>query len=269
MATSSMVPYSNRVGNNQTTPTAEAPKMGIAGAVPITTPLSPTAAATANPFTPATASPATAAPATATSVVPSASGTSAVANPGQAALDNPELLSQLNDIYGATGTGLFNLLQGVGGVNSQTLQDYIASLQPQMATADANLRASLGAGGVSANSSVAALGEANLQAQEQAAISGESAKLLQSGQNLETQILEGIAPAAEQQVADSSGWNVFGQVVQGIGGLVGDFMGLGGITGGIGSLVKGFGGAGGTAQSVPMSNFNSDFAVPGGGLGTL
>lgn len=209
MATNSMVPYSNPGGRNQTTPGAGAPvaQPALGGTVPTSptsTALNPIAAASSNPLVPTAGLP-QATPATQTT----------------------DQSKQLTDIYGkGIGGDLNNLLNSIGGTDSATLQEYTASLVPQEATAKANLDASLGAGGVSANSSVAALGNANLQAQETAAIAGESAQLTQSGQNLEASILSGTEQAATAEVAES-GWNVFGQVAQDLGGLAATTIGSG------------------------------------------
>jgi hypothetical protein len=140
-----------------------------------------------------------------------------VPNAGGVDTNSTNSAKQLTDILGqGVGNDLENLLNSIGGVDSATLQEYQQSLVPQEAQASANLTASLGAAGVSANSSVAALGQANLQAQETGMIAGESANLTQSGEQLEASILTGLEPAAEKETAES-GWDVFGQVIQGIG----------------------------------------------------
>jgi len=139
-------------------------------------------------------------------------------------------------------------MNSISGTDSTALQEYIQSLAPTEATADANLHASLGAGGVSANSSVAALGESNLQAQETSAIAGEAASLTESQQSLEAKLIESTLPAAQQQVVDSSPLHILGQVLGDVGSAVGDVMGLGSITGM-------FGGAG---ASVPSMGTISD-----------
>ena len=132
---------------------------------------------------------------------------------------------QETDIYGkGVGGEISNLLGSIGGVDSSSLQNYVASLQPQMATASANLHSVEGAQGVSGNSSVAALGQANLQAQETSAIAGESAQLQQSGQQLEASILTGQQQQAAQEVAQS-GWSVFGDVLGAVGSDSGSIMG--------------------------------------------
>lgn len=203
MGTSSMVPYSNPAGKNQTSPAATAPGVGVT-ALPTPSPLNPTQAATSNPLIPS---------------VPTA-GLPGTTTPAP----QTDQSKQLVDILGkGVGGDLNTLLSSIGGVDSATLQEYVKSLAPQEAQADANLHASLGAGGVSANSSVAALGEANLQAQETGLIAGEEAQLTQSGQNLEASILTGLEPAAEKEVAES-GWDVFGQVASAAGGLVKDLF---------------------------------------------
>jgi hypothetical protein len=123
------------------------------------------------------------------------------------------LQKQLNDIYGAgVGDSLFSLLNSMSGTNSTVLQEYIASLQPQMATTQANTNAALGAGGVGANSSVAAIADSALQGQEFASIAGESANLTQSQEQLTSSILSGMEGAASKEVA-TSGWSTFGNVM--------------------------------------------------------
>ena len=164
MATNSMVPYSNPQGNNQTNPGTGGVKNTLAPSLPgaTSTLASATGASTANPLVPATATTGAAA------TVPSAS----VGDSG----------SELNSIFGSgVGGDINSFLGSVSGTNSVVLQDYVKSLQPQMATAQAQTNAALGAGGVSANSSVAGIADANLNAQETASIAGESANLTESG----------------------------------------------------------------------------------------
>ena len=223
MATNTMVPYSNPAGNNQTTPGAGAQPNPIA--IPQMNPLQPigTTGTGGNPFIPSVpiAAPATPLTSGTTGIpvsVPGAGGTSTNATNSD---------KQLTDIYGkGVGGDLNNLLNSIGGTDSATLQEFAQSLVPQEAQAQANLNASLGAGGVSANSSVAALGNANLQAQETGAIAGEEAQLTQSGQNLEASILTGMEPSAEQEVSES-GWNVFGDVMSQVGKDAGSIISAG------------------------------------------
>lgn len=248
MATSSMVPYSNPAGKNQTSPAIPAVNAGTTPHVPAATPLNPGEAAQANPLIPATATVASAAPVTGVQDIPQTVGT------------DPNQFQQLQDIYGAAGSSLYEFMQKINGVESTTLQDYIKSLQPQFAKSDANLRSSLGAGGVSANSSVTALAQADLGAQEDALIAGKSADLLQSQESLQANLLESTLTDSRDQVSDSSGWNTFAQILNGVSGVAGSFMGLGDLTGGLSGLLKGSS----KAASVPSSP-----TVPGGGFGTL
>lgn len=236
MATNSMIPYSNPAGNNQTTPGAGT--MAQAVPLPVTSPMNPTAAPAANPLIP--------------NVIPGVSST--VPSAGSTAANQTNTQQQLTDIYGqGVGTDLTDLLGSIGGTNSTTLQEFEQSLVPQEATAKANLDASLGAAGVGGNSSVAAIGNANLQAQEFAATSNETAQLTQEGQQLESNILGQTEGAAEKEVA-SSGWDVFGQVIGDVGSLAGDVLGMGGITGAMGKFSS-FGG--GSVPTVPNSMFSS------------
>jgi hypothetical protein len=246
-----MVPYSNPGGNNQNTPpglnqgNGSGGVMPVAvGAVPTSNPLNPAAPLQSNPLIPATA---TTVGGTPTNVLPPAvaaptpnNGVNQATNvapivPGGVASNN--LDTQLTDIYGqGVGASLFNLVNNMSGSNSASLQEYEASLQPQEAAADANLKASLGAGGVSANSSVAALGEANLQAQETGMIAGEESTLTQNQEQLEAQILEGTEGAATKEVSES-GWNVLGSVLEGVGNVASDFIDPAGISFGKSSSV--------------------------------
>ena len=253
MATNSMVPYSNPAGKNQTSPSVLASNAGTTPHVPTATPLDPTQAAQANPLIPVSGT------------VPTTSGASTTPAVPQVMQTDPGLYQQLQDIYGAAGNSLYDFMQKIGGVDSKTLQDYITSLQPQFAKSEANLHSSLGAGGVSANSSVTALGEADLQSQENALIADESAKLLQSQEGLQANLLTGVLPSAEKQVADSSGWNTFAQILNAVGGVAGSVMGLGDLTGGMSGLFS----KSANAATVPTSKVSFDPAVTGGGLGTL
>ena len=228
MATST-IPTSNLAGKNQTSPTSTLQTVP-GGIMPGTT--STTASpAQQNSFVPVTP----------TSVI--GGGGAGVASPGglvqspiNAAGTTGALNKQLTDIYGkGVGGDLSSLLNSIGGVDSATLQEYIKSLAPQEATASANVASELGAAGVDPNSSVNAIAQSNLQAQEFGTIAGESANLTQSGQQLQAGVLGGMQSAAAQEVAQS-GWDVFGQVIQGVGNLAGDVVGAAGKAGGFSNL---------------------------------
>lgn len=207
MGTGAMVPYSNPAGNNQMSPMSGMPKASggpmLPGAVPSVAPgVSPVAM---NPLVPPGA------PMTATGSVPNVGGLATTG--ANVAGDTGALQKQLVDIYGkGVGGSLESLLAGMSGTDSKILQEYIASLQPQEAKAQANINASLGAGGVSANSSVAGIANADLQAQEFAAISGESANLTKSQEQLTAELLQGMQPSAQKEVATSN-WSIFGDVM--------------------------------------------------------
>ena len=225
------IPFSNPAGNNQTNPSPIAvgkTSTPIAGS-PISTPGS-------NPFIPpGTTGSSSGGPIAFQGGTPSntsaqdgfiTSGTDA----GQNALQK-----QLDDIYGkGVGGSLFSLLNSMSGTDSTVLQEYIKSLQPQMATAQANTNAALGAGGVGANSSVAAIADSNLQAQEQASIASESASLTQSQEQLTAQILSGTENASAKEVA-TSGWSVFGDVLSQVGSDAATILG----GGSLGKLIPG------------------------------
>jgi hypothetical protein len=218
------IPFSNPAGNNQT----NSGPPGVSKSVPLgNIPGSPTQGN--NPYIPVTpglpvhamgtpgAIPAAAPPGAS---VPNVGG---LTTTGQnIAGDTGGLQKQLVDIYGkGVGGALANLLANMSGTDSTVLQEFIKSLQPQMATAQANTNAALGAGGVSANSSVAAIADSNLQAQEFAAISGESAKLTQSQEELTAQLLSGMQGAAQKEVSTSA-WSTFADVINNITGDIGN-----------------------------------------------
>ncbi len=245
MATNSMVPYSNPAGNNQTSPAMPMANAGTTPHVPTATPLAPTEAVQNNPLIPATAMGTPAA-----STVPgAATAVSTGINNGQS---NDAFYQQLQDIYGATGDQIFNFMNSISGTSAKTLEDYTQSLQPQFAKSSADVHASLGAGGVSANSSVTGIADASLKAQEDAMVAGESANLLQHDESLQANILGGLTTDARNQVSDSSGWNTFAQILSGVGGLTSSVMGLGDLTGGLSGLFKGSSGGNSTA-TVPTS----------------
>jgi hypothetical protein len=133
-------------------------------------------------------------------LVPSGTGTITTAPVVNATGGN-----ELNQLFG-TGVGgeLSSFANSISGTDSQILQGYVQSLQPQMATAQAQTNAALGAGGVSANSSVAGLADANLQAQEFAQISGESANLTDQAMQTEAGLIQAqLAPAENYQQAQA------------------------------------------------------------------
>ena len=209
MATNSMVPYSNPQGNNQTNPGAGGVKSTLASSQTLpgatSTLASATGASTANPLVPATAT---------TGAVPAATTSNSI---------NSASSSEIDSIFGSgVGGDVNSFLDSISGTNSVVLQDYIKSLQPQMATAQAQTNAALGAGGVSANSSVAGIADANLQAQETASIAGESAQLTESGLQMQESMIQGMEAPAENYTAEQSmmPWEIAGAGIGAAGNVI-------------------------------------------------
>lgn len=217
------IPMSNVGGNNQTTFQGIKGSLGSSpgGAAP-NIPGSPlgtgTAGGVSNPYMPAVHSMADPSTSVAPSTLSTGSGGSSgaggfITNASSYASGENDLQKQLTDIYGkGVGGSIFSLLSNMSGSNSTILQNYIKSLQPQFAQQEAGIRRNLGAMGVSGNSSVAAIGESNLAAQENALIAGESARLTDEQQQMTLSALMGMKGDASKEVA-SSGWDVFSQVI--------------------------------------------------------
>lgn len=240
------IPVSNPAGNNQTRPSVGVPTSGAGakaaggsagGALPVVSPIASTGVVSAsNPFMPSQTSPAPTPPPVPSGTTGTTSGSSFITPNSSYSSGENDLQKQLIDIYGkGVGGSLFTLLSGMSGTNSSILQQYIKSLQPQFAKGEADLSASLGAGGVSPNSSVAALGEANLKAQEDAIIAGESANLTQDQEQLTAELLTRQMGDASKEVA-TSGWDVFGNVMGDLGKIASTTLGAAGAAGGFSNL---------------------------------
>ena len=210
---SPQIPFSNPAGKNQTNPSpvVTGATTVMPGAVPNTGQVP--GAVTANPTVP---------------------GSPLVTNAqdgGQNALQK-----QLTDIYGqGVGNELQTILEGLGGTDSATYQQYVASLAPQIAQGSATLNSSLGASGVSANSSVGAIANANYQSGVIATESGADSQIMQQGLQDTIGIVTGTEGAAEQEVAQS-GWSVFGKVAEGLGSVAGTTINAAGKVGGFSNL---------------------------------
>ncbi len=222
------IPFSNPGGNNQTNPVSKLLPQGGTGLNQGGVVGGPqgTVAGAVNPYAPPTTT-----SSTGSISVGAQTGTTSPTSSGQGFITSGQddgqnaLQKQLNDIYGqGVGGSLFQLLNSMSGTDSTILQEYIQSLQPQMAKAQSDTNATLGAGGVSANSSVAAIADSNLQSQEFASIASESASLTQNQEQLTAQILSGMEPAAAKEVATSN-WTIFGDVMSDITGDIGHLMG--------------------------------------------
>lgn len=193
-------PASSLTGLGSTKPPA------IPGAVS-TTGMPGATPAQANPYVPPSTSGGGTIPAG--GQAPSGTATqAAVPGAGQTALGKQE-----SDIFGSgIGGAITDLLGSLSGTDSAALQNYIKSLIPQEANAQASVNATLGAQGVSGNSSVAAIADSNLKAQEFASIAGESAQLQTQEENLEAGILTGQENLAAQETA-GPGLAIFGDIL--------------------------------------------------------
>jgi hypothetical protein len=224
----STLPTSNVAGNNQTSPGTGAPPT----AMPIFTPPqagpgAPSPMGAGNPNTLITGL-----PPTMTGALPGSPTTTA---PGTDP-NNPLLDKQLVDIFGkGIGGSLDSTLSGMSGVDSAIFQQWQAGQVPVQQQERAAMHQQEGSAGVSANSSVAAIADTDLTGQFNAQAADVNAKLMEQNQQNTLGVLQGAEGAAAKEVA-SSGWDVFGQVMQGLGGLAGDVVGAAGGAGGFSSL---------------------------------
>lgn len=200
MPASTTLPASNPGGNNQTSP-------GVGGAITAPTPVfTPTAGAgtlpSANPYV-----------GVAPTSTPPAAGTGLYNTASSQGSGETDISKQLRDIAGkGVGGSLNKLLSSLSGVDSQVFQQWLAAQVPAQASEEARMRGGLGAMGVSGNSSVMGLAEANLGAQFNAQAAAENAALMTQNIGTTTNVLQGMQGAAEKEVA-SSGWQVFGNVL--------------------------------------------------------
>jgi hypothetical protein len=170
--------------------------------------------------------------------------------------------SQLQDIYGATGGAINNLLNSeTSGTANSTANAIITANQPNVATQQANLNTNLAAAGISPSSSVSAIENANFNsgvAQQDASL---LAQTNMEEQQMQQNLLLGIAPAAQQQQTDSSGWGIFNNVMQGLGDIGGAVTSAIGAASGIPTQSSGH----------PVETANAAYAqdMASGGISTL
>lgn len=221
MATSTTVPIGNAAGLNQANPALKSPATPKAiAATPIPGGSMPSAS---NPFMLGTSAPGS----TGSGSVPSTSP----AAPTQGQTPDANLLKQWEDMYGkGTGAQMAQLYASMGGTNSAAFQALVQSMAPTFAQQKNDLGQTLGAAGVGANSTVEALGLADLSAKQSATLAGEDAQMIMQNQQNRIGLVQGTQQDAASEVA-SSGWDVFGQVIGDVGSLAGDVMGAGGIPG--------------------------------------
>jgi len=264
MATSPVrLPSSNTAGNNQTGPP------GLQGAnKPAAIPFSSTGGGS-NPLIPAagtgsggfpTATPQNQQFGTSPSGAGSLYDPSSSYSNGQSNIDK-----QLVDIYGkGVGGMLDNLLKGMSGEDSAIFQQWLKSMQPVEASERASLQGSLGAGGVSANSSVNAIASSNLESQFNAQAAGVNSQLMQQQMQDTLDVLMGVRGDAAKEVS-SSGWGVLAEVMNNITGDVGNLMGGSYKSGG--SNYQNIGSTDNGAAPQLGSNVNMPNAAPGGQFG--
>lgn len=128
-----------------------------------------------------------------------------------------------NSVYGDdTGNAVTSLLnsESTGTANSLA-QEIIAANAPNVAQGAATLNTGLAAGGISPSSSVSAIENANYQGQVQQQNTAEIANVSMSEQQMQQQLLEQLLPSQQQRQTDSSGWSIFGDVMSGVGDVIG------------------------------------------------
>lgn len=256
------LPGSNPGGNNQTTfaPGVKATPAGAAGNLPFST-----MGSGSNPFQAAFTASTTgegahgswSTPSTGTQQTGSLYDTTSHYANGQT-----DILKQLVDMYGkGVGGSLDNLLKSMSGIDSSIFQQFLASMKPAEASERAGLNQTLGAEGISGNSSVSALANSNLTAQFNAQAAGVNSQLMTQQLQDTMDILMGTKSDAAKEVA-SSGWGVFADVMNNITGDIGNLMG--GSFHSSGSNYGGMGSADNGAAAQLGSGVNLPSAAPGG-----
>lgn len=261
MATPGVLPTSNAAGNNQTSPgaglTFGAGGMGAiprpifqpvqtAGTLPSSNPmLSVTPTTTPTPLAQTTAG-----------AAPGVGLYNTQTSPGQGTTD---INKQLTDIFGkGIGGSLNNLLQSLSGTDSQVFQQWLAAQVPAQAQAEASARQGLASMGVSGDSSVAGLMEANLGANFNAQAAAENAQLMTQNIGTTQSILQNAQGAAAQEVATSP-WTIASQVIGEVGQVAGDVGGVGGI----GSMASNlFSSGGGATDPLNMGQWGTTDYAP-------
>lgn len=136
-----------------------------------------------------------------------------------------DINKQLVDIFGkGVGGSLDYILKNMSGVDSQIFQQWLAGIKPVEASEQAALNQNLGSMGVSGNSSVSAIANANLQSNFNAQAAQENANLMTQNLQDTIGILTGMENPAAKEVA-SSGWTTFASVMNNITGDIGNLMG--------------------------------------------
>lgn len=229
------VPTSNFGGNNQTSPplsTISKPGQVAGGTVPGGT---IGTSGSSNPYMPIGITPMSTTGATSTGTSSSSTGSLYDTTSSQSSGES-DIEKQLIDIYGkGVGGSLNQLLQNMSGTDSSIYQQWLAGQQPVWAQQKADLLGTMGTAGASANSTVVAHGLADLSSQQGAQAAQENSSLMTQQLQDTIGILTGTEQSAQQEVA-SSGWDVFGQVMQALGNTAGTVVGAASGAGGFSEL---------------------------------
>ncbi|HEY4799154.1 MAG TPA: hypothetical protein VII99_08785 [Bacteroidia bacterium] len=216
MATST-VPIGNAAGLNQSNPVLKA-STPTAGSMSTPGNFSPIpSGSTPNPNNPYMLG--------SGSTVPGATSSGTTPSGSSAPTTQDNLTKQLTDIYGkGVGGSEASLIGGMSGTDSAAFQQLQTSMAPVFAKEEAELKQTMGAAGISPNSSVEALGLADLGAQQSAELGGWNANMIMQNQDLTAKMLGNMQGAAASEVA-TSGWTDFATVMGDIGKFVGDVRG--------------------------------------------
>lgn len=164
---------------------------------------------------------------------------------GQTQRQENRTLSEMQKYYGeGMGSMLYQYLQSGGGYNSALTQQAVdaqtGAMQHQIMEGGQNIMSMLGAEGISPNSSAAALemGDYMTQAvaQENSITAQEYFNMWNASQNREESMLQSAADVNQKGTANEKGWMDY--LNMGLG-MVGDVVGLGGLTGIGGSIMHG------------------------------
>lgn len=124
---------------------------------------------------------------------------------------------QLTDIFGkGVGGDLSSFINNLGSSDSSYMQAYAAAMAPQNAEGQATLDTTLGNSGVSANSSTAAIANADYNAQITSQEGLQEQQLQQMDQSTLAGILTGVEGPANKE-ASTSVWGDIGSVLGAVG----------------------------------------------------
>lgn len=175
---------------------------------------------------------------------------------------------QLTDIYGqGTGSLLSGLIGNLGSNDSSYMQAYSNAMAKQTAEGQSTIATGLGNAGISANSSVSAIENADYLSGVTSQEGLQEQQLLQTQQQEEIGLVQGIQGASAQETGTS--WLTdLGQGLEVAGTVAGDVLGTGGLSS-LSSLIPGGGGAApnitsGAAQQLPNVYGGGAPAMPSG-----